>query len=263
MSNTSFDQARQAVLNSFDEYGAFSNVVPFEYNNFIDGMAWIGLLCGAALKYGDKEVADKCQLFLHTLLRVGKDARAFAPRQVSDNWKRSKIEDLWYREKPQSFAGPVGLAFAIENGAQLENPFNIKLKAKIFTLLGDLFGKALFWPIIGEWMKQHVNSILLAYLILEKKPPRSLDFLASNPFYAYIFGEKMTVEYPPDTRYTSGKTIERDDIMPISRWKPSIWIWKNWPYGEYVYDGQGTPTYRSESYSPIAYLTAYYLQETL
>jgi len=140
-----------------------------EYSNFIDGMAWCGLLLGACLSCGDTtalKIAAMCTEYLRNIMNVGPDARTYAPEQVTDSCTEStSMPSMWYKQKPQSFAGPAGLHFAVSQGAQLDNPFDIMGQAKLFTSMGWLFGYALSWPIVGKWLRQHINSVWLAYLI--------------------------------------------------------------------------------------------------
>lgn len=252
------EAARVNISASFDEHYYYSNVVPFEYNDFIDGMAWIGLLCGACHLAKDEELIHKTETFLRTLLNVGKDARAFASRRVELNWKTSKIGGLFYREKAQSFAGPAGLFFAIQCGAKLDNPFNIKGTAEFYADWSNFFGYLLRVPWFGKkYMRQHLNSVMLGCLVSKKKPGKSLKWLyESNPFYGYIAKKKMDVECPPDGKYAIEKTIEHKKVQPISKREPSAWFWKQWPTKEHKPSGE--PIKR---YTPVAYLTAHYLQK--
>jgi hypothetical protein len=167
---------------------------------------------------------------------------------------------MYYKKKPQSFAGPVGLQLAIDNGANLQTPFSIHERAYLYTKIAWLYALVLEWPIIGKWMRQHLNSMWLAHLLVGKKPPKNLLWTARyNPFYSYIAGIKMDVEIPPDTRYTNGYTIERKYVVRLCERKPSSWIWRNWPKSEYMPEGKISDW----SYTPIAYLAAKYFQETL
>lgn len=254
------NQAREDVLSAFDDHYCYSNVLPFEYNEFIDGMAWVGLLCGACYLAKDKELAHKSEVYLKTLVNVGKDARAFASTKVGSSWKASKVEGLYYKEKPQSFAGPAGLLFANQCGAKIDNNYKIKDTAKFYAEWSNLYGYLLRIPWFGKkYMRQHVNSVMLGCLVSKKKPGKSLKWIyESNPFYAYIAGKKMEVEYPPDTKYSKSEEIEHDEIQPINKRMPSSWIWKQWPTKEYKPSGE--PTKR---YTPTAYIVAYYLQQNL
>ncbi|MBD3406165.1 MAG: hypothetical protein GF411_08595 [Candidatus Lokiarchaeota archaeon] len=252
--------ARNDIISAFNDYYCYSNELPFRYNDFIDGMAWVGLLCGACHIAGDNELIKRTEIYLRTLLSVGADARNFAPIQVKPDWKKSKIGGLYYREKPQSFAGPAGLLFAKQNGADVPNPFNIKDKAEFFARYSNIYGYLLRIPWFGKkYMRQHLNSIMLGCLVNGKKPGGSLEWLCeSNPFYAYIGGIKQEVEYPPDTKYSDGEEIEHDEIQPIGIREPSSWIWKQWPTKEYRHSG--IPV---KKYTPTAYLVAHYLQESI
>jgi hypothetical protein len=252
-------EVRDQVLSAFnDETYYYSHVLPFGYTNFIDGLACVGLLCGAAYKVGDTEVAQKCERYLNRLLTVGKNARNFAPMPVSDSWIKSKtIPGYWYKEKPQSFAGPVGLRFAIDNGAHLNDPFQIKSKARLMACGGWAFGYLVRWM---SWLRQHVNSMFLAYLILGKKPASSMMWLCEeNPFFSYIAGEKCSVAYPDMNKVSDGHTEDRDYIVPLEKRKPSAWVFRGWPKSEYIREG----VHQGSMYTPTAQLVGDYLQSTL
>jgi len=253
--------ARREILASFDKYYCYSNSIPFEHNGFIDGMAWIGVLCGACHLAKDEELIHKTEVYLSTLMNIGKDARTFAPHRISSDWKISKIESrLYYKEKPQSFVGPAGLLFAIQCGSKINNPYNIKDTAKFYADWSNFYGYLLRIPWLGKkYARQHLNSVMLGCLVSKKKPGKSLRWICeSNPFYAYIAGKKMEVECPPDGKYISSDEIEHKDIQPINKRKPSSWIWKQWPTKEFK--PKGNPIKR---YTPVAYLAAHYLQQTL
>lgn len=253
------EEARGLVLSAFHiENYYFSQFVPFGYTNWIDGMAWVGLLCGAAHKVGDTELAQKCELYLNRLMYVGQDARNFAPMQVDGSWVKSeKLEGFWFKQKPQSFAGPAGLRFAIDNGANLNDPFQIKRKARWMVLGGSAFGYLVRWV---SWFRQHINSMFLAYLILGKRPARSMLWMCEgNPFFSYIAGEKCSVEYPSMYRTSGGRTVERDQVMPLSKSKPSSWIFRRWPKSEYLREG----VQNTSGYTPSWQLVGDYLQSTL
>jgi len=254
------EKARTDILVSFDDHYCYSNMIPFEYNNFIDGMAWIGLLCGACHLAKDKDLIHKTEVFLKTLLLVGKDARAFAPHRVTPEWKKSKINGLYYKEKPQSFAGPAGLLFAIQCGAKLDNPFDIRGTVRFYADWSNFYGYLLRIPWFGKkYMRQHINSVMLGCLVSKEKPGKSLRHIyEANPFYAYIAGIKMDVEYPPDGKYADGEEIEHKEVQPISKRKPSSWIWKQWPTKEFVPKGN-----QLKRYTPVAYLAAHYLQQSM
>ena len=229
---------------------------------FIDGMAWVGLLCGASYLVGDTVLAQKSEDYLKRLLAVGDDARNFAPVQVSSDWIKSKtINGFWYYKKPQSFAGPVGLRFAIDCGAHLNDPFKVKSTARLITRFGSIAGYILGHdiPWVSDWLKQHVNSIFLAYLVLKEKPVDNLLWLCQdNPFYSYIAGIKCNTEYPDPSKVSNGTTVEEDVIVPLKYRKPSSWIFRNWPKSRYVRDGEAIQTY-----TPIWQVVGDYLQSTL
>lgn len=261
-----FVVARDEVLNAFNsENYYYYNDSRLGYNDFKDGMAWTGLLCGACLKAGDPtalKIARKCEEYIRNIINVGPDARSYAPIQVEEDWiKSGTMPGMWYKKDAQSFAGPAGLRFAIDCGAQLNTPFKIMSRARLYVSLGGLFGTLLDWPLIGKMLRQHVNSIMLAHLITKSKVPESLMWLVrENPFYGYIAGKKMEVVAPPSARYVQGHSEERKEVVPLAKRKPSTWIWRNWPKSEYVAD---ISIPQDWSYTPAAYVTAKYLQDSL
>lgn len=253
------EEARKLVLEAFDEGTYYySQVTPFGYTNWIDGMAWVGLLCGASHKVNDVELAQKCELYLGRLLEIGEDARNFAPMQVANDWFRSaKVTGYWYKKKPQSFAGPAALRFAIDSGAHLNDPFGVKGTARLYVRLGWFFGHGAKFI---KWLRQHINSVFLAHLILEKRPAKSMLWMCEgNPFFSFIAGEKCEVEYPSLYRTSEGHSEDEDEIVPLKDRKPNSWIFRNWPKSRYVRDG----TIQTTGYTPIWQVVAYYLQSTL
>lgn len=262
LNSETVQNARMKVIRAFDaETFYYYSSYPLAYSNFIDGMAWVGLLCGAALKVGDTIVSDLCVKYLRRLLEVGTNARTFAPLPVEDDWIQSDfIEGFWYKQKAQSFAGPAGLTFAIQCGAPLQCPYDVKSQAKMMTYAGFPFG-ILVKYISG--LEQHINSMWLAHLILNKKPASTMKWMIEeNPFYGYIAGKKISVTYPNESRYLNGETVRRDFIVPLEWRKPNTWIFRNYPYDEFV-DTSGTHERCATQYTPIWMLTAEYLQSTL
>jgi len=261
MAQPTTPEVRAKVLSAFDpDTYYYSHELPFSYDGgFIDGMAWVGLLCGAAYKVGDLELAQAAERYLGRLLAVGPDARNFAPQKLDTDWVASAtVPGYWYSVKPQSFAGPAALRFAIDNGAHLNDPFQAKSKARTFVAVGPVFGWAVSkW--FGSWLQQHVNTMFLAYLILNKKPASSMRWLCEdNPFFQYIAGEKCVTEYPDPARTSDGKSEDTKDIVPLKDRKPSAWIFRNWPKTRYI--RSGSPT---KEYTPVWQVVGDYLQSTL
>jgi hypothetical protein len=166
--------------------------------------------------------------------------------------------NAWYLKKAQAFAGPAGLYFAIDQGAQID-PVWVKdprFTAKLFTWGASWFG----WLVKRfGWFKQHVNSMFFAHLLLNKKPPKSMYWLAyDNPFYLYIYGEKYTTEWPQLYKWSSEKfTPSKEPVKLVNR-DTHVWVAKSWPYTAYM--GGGTVRWE---YSPICELATRYLQEKL
>ena len=251
-------QVRQEVIDAFDpnDYYYYHTTTK-EHSDFIDTMAWVGLCCGAAYKAGDTEVAKLCENNLKQILKVGYDARNFVNRKLNDKYIESTTMPGYFYRSGQSFAGPAGLQFAIENGADLQSPYDIGSKISWFTFSGSFFG---FFARYITSLRQHINSVFLSYLIENDRPPKSMRWMAEhNPFYSAICRKIVIEEYPPMNKTTEGKTVERKEIVPLVLRKPSSWLFRGDPYSEYVRDGDPMDW----SYTPISQLTADYLIETL
>jgi len=240
--------ARIEVIKAFDPMsGCYYHMDDYRHHNFIDGMAWVGLLTGAARRKDDKCLTELGATYLGKLLAVGPDARNYALHQVSDDWKTStSMPGYWYLQKPQSFAGPAALHYAGLGPRPA--------MAKVFTLLGWVYG--LTYPLF----ESHLNSIMMAYLVTNKKPASTLEKLyLSNPFYAAIAGIKVSQEYPPLQRYTEGFTKRSSTIVPLANCEPSSWVFRRNPYNEYY--AKGVP--EAVGYTPIWQVVGEYLQELL
>lgn len=228
------ERIRRQVIDSFDEtYDTFSHVIPFHYTNFIDGKAWLTMTCVACYLAGDIEIYQLCFKWLRLLNTVGKNARNFAPYQVKDSWKQSKtIPPFWYKEKPQGFAAPCAAAWANKQGVPIECSKSkkwIKTQAKAMCFVAPLFGYLIRYI---PYLRQHINSVMMAHLLLDRKPPESMRFLAKdNMIYSYQYGIKCDTLYPDDE---------------------GIWAAKNYSSNK-----------KSNIYTPICNLTGIYLQKEL
>lgn len=233
-------------------------------NHFIDGMAWCGVMCGAARLVDDWDVSLLYENFLRRLLMVApkSDARAFTktPPEGDDKWVKSTTLDGFYiLREAQSFAGPAGLEFAIQCGAPLRSPFNVEWKAQICVWLGGLYGR-LYKRC--EWLHQHASSVWLAHLILKAKPAPSLAWMAAeNPFFSYIAKMPCRVKYPGSQKYINGESEVCDHVMPFADAKPCTWPFRRNPFKRY-YDASGAGV-AAKSYTPVAELAGTYLQDHL
>jgi len=251
--------ARPRVLSAFNKDNFYySHVLAPSYTNFIDGMAWTGILCGAALEVGDNEIADLCRGYIRNILKVGKDARNYAPMQVKPEWIASTtMPGFWYKEKAQAFAGPAALTFANNCGAGIETTLNVTAEARLMVASGFLYG------ILAKrsvWLRGFINSLWFSHLMLNKKPSFTMNWMAEeNPLFAYIAGIKQTVEYPDPHRYTEGTTAAVKDVVPLSKCEPSAWIFRRDPFMQYT--RTGIPVL--SEYTPIWQLCGDYLQSTL
>lgn len=242
-----------------DKTGYFYHIIPHGYSNFIDGMAWVGLLCGASLKVGNQILIKKCERYLQTLIDVGKDARNYAPLPVKNDWKESQtMPGMWYKEDPQSSAGPLGLEFALQNGANINIPEYLQKsieQAKKLTTWGFVFG--LSSRAISP-LRQHLNTMFMAYLINGKKPPLTMRWAyKENPFFSYVGGEKCSVKYPDNRKLKDEIKIKKHAVAELEKTKPNAWVFRRDPFIEYT----GEPT--SMQYVPIWMVVGEYLQNTL
>lgn len=260
------NELRDEVISAFHpENFCYSHTVPFVYDGgFIDGMAWTGILCGAALKAGDGEVAELANKYLLNLLNVGKDARHYAPLQAASDWVESKnMPGFWYAVKPQSFAGPAALRFAVQCGGHIVVPpyLDVMSTAKLYTWAGRVYG-ALVRYFNPFNLRQHINSIWTAYLITGAKVPQSMLWMCEeNPYFSYIAGRKCPVAYPEAVRRKDFIETTEDSVVPLKCAKPSAWVFRRDPYKRYqVTDPTSPVTIR---YVRIWQLVGAYLQGLL
>ena len=251
---------RTKVLDAYDsDTGYYYSTIPHVYNEFIDGMAWNTPLIAACYKVGDLELAAKAEKYVQTIINVGKDARTFAPHKVDDEWlESSSIPGMWYKEKPQSHAGPLGLKFAMDNGAQLMVPDYLKEKWESgikLTKIGWAFGFSVKY-ISG--LKQHINTMFSAYLAKGKKPSWTMRWMyKENPYFSYIGRKKCVVEYPDMHKLNNVKKTKCKKVVDMKYAKPTTWIFRRDPLTKYEGDKS------DREYTPIARLTGEYLQMSL
>jgi hypothetical protein len=228
---------RDKVLSSFnsDEKHAWSHTLPYDHSGCIDCMAWLSVLCGAAVRAKDKEIINCTENYINNLILSGENSRAFAPIQVDDSWIQSPgIPGYWIKKKPQSFAGPAAFYWALKQGANLNTSWvpRVSSEAKQMCMVASVFGYFVRWI---KPLEQHVNTFMFAHLLLDKKPPKSMKFLSEgNPLYSWLYRDKCNNIYP------THKTI---------------WPAKLWPNREY-------PD-KDIEYSPVCQLAADYLQSEL
>lgn len=229
------NELREQVIAAFKprEGYTFSHVLPFTYTNFIDGMAWVSVLAGACKVHGDTEIQELSEGYLNNLILSGKDSRNFAPTSDAPaGWKFSEMPGYSYKEKPQAFAGPCALEWAIKQGCNIE-PMWVKTvmdKAELYTEVSWLFGYLIKWI---KPLRQHVNSVMFAHMLTGKRPPQSMHFLAeNNMIYSWLYAEKCEANYP----------------------NTGIWPAKDWP---------GNKEEKKQKYTPICDLIGRYLQGTL
>lgn len=256
-------EARSQVLEAIhpDNF-YYSHVLPPAYTNWIDGLAWGSLARGAALLKRDWEVASLFFEYTQRLMSVGKDARNYAPHPVQEGWlPSSTMPGFWYRQKPQSFAGPASLKWAnrcanLARRPQVEDPFEIDRAARWMVATGWLWGQLCWW---FKYPRQHLNSVWLAHLYLGRRPHRGLLWTTQeNPFFSYIGGIPCRVNPPETYRTVGGYEVVRKKVVPLSRCEPSAWIFRRDPFVEYVRIGEP-----AQRYTPIWWLVSEYLQSLL
>lgn len=221
----------------------YSHELPFATTNYVDGMFHVGMMTWAAKE--DIKLRGLGQAYLSSLLACGKDARNFS-NQMMLGWEFDKMLNVWVKRSPQSFAGPVGLYLANQVRFTvipdwIPNPTST---ARMFVKCGWAFGYAVRWI---SWLRQHVNSMFLAYLFLDEVPPESMEWLAfDNPFYMAIYKKKYTATWP-GRKTTKGYTVEESSKVPFGAREPDAWPAKNYPYKRYVADGESVKW----EYTPI------------
>jgi hypothetical protein len=254
---------RDKVLTAFSTSNGyyFYHRTPHEYENFIDGMAWIGILCGAAWRAGDKEVAGTCETYLENIIRVGPDARNFMPVRIKETQVESDtMPGYWYTQKAQSYAGPIALAWASSQGASFQGGDDLIDRgwkaARTLTKWGWAFG---FLAKHIDWFVQHINTMHLAYLLRSKKPASSMAWMSfDNPFYQYIWGKKLETEYPPMWRDPAGFSEKRKTPVPLKDRKPSSWFFRNDPRVLYQ-RSHARKVPGAPEYTPVCQLVMEYL----
>jgi len=212
---------RQDVISSFNiDNGAFSNMSPYEANGFIDGAYMTALLAYASKKVGDAEMLNKCTKYLDTLHKADDNARTYASYQVSSSWRRSRyIKDIWVKIKPQAFIANAMATLCVKNGIDVPVCKNIRTLSKLMDITAPLFGYLIRFI---KPLRQHLNSYVLNFLLLDKIPPKSMEFLAKdNMIYSYIYKKKCDVLYKntgiaPQKDYPdSNKPISNKPYTPI------------------------------------------------
>jgi hypothetical protein len=219
---------RDKILRGFNFKNEYSHVLPFYKSGYIDGLFHISMLAGAAKISQDNELLNKATTWIRNLsLNPG-----------HRDWDMVNGVVIQTQRKEQSFAGPCALQWAINNGVDINYVWDdIKLKAKVLTIISPI---VLYGYNQITFLKQHINSCMLAHLLLKSKPICNSEILINNPFYKYICGQKCVVNYD---------TIRKP-------WG-SAWLWKQIPI-----EHEG-PEDLSFEYTPIASYVAAVLQSQL
>lgn len=179
---------RAELLESFKS-PYYSHVVPFEYTNYIDGMFHVGMVLGAAYRIGDEDTLVECYKYCVDL--DVRKARSLALHPLKDSWV-SLGSNLWGHTKPQGFAGPAAIHWALpkyewKHSKPTRTAWTLCVLAPVYALL-------------CRWgpMRQHLNSVMLAHLLLNRRPPQRLMWAAKdNPVYQFIMGVTVQdVTYP-------------------------------------------------------------------
>lgn len=214
------------ALAAFSAECEYSHVLPFRRSGYVDGLFHLSMLGGAAKRAGDGELLRASVAWLNRLLSCGPDARSWyvAPH---DGYEPEGA--YWVKRSPQSFAGPAALQWAGLPGLVPEE--EQRDKARLLCAVAWPFG----WLCRSvRGLRQHVSSVMLAHLLLERRPPASMRFLAvRNPLYSWQFGI----------------SCEEDDYPNTGPWPA-----KDWP---------GSPVEeQAEVYTPTCAIVARYLRGT-
>lgn len=246
---------RSEVRDSFhsDEKYAFSHVIPYDIQNYIDGLFHISMLAGASKIAGDDLLLSYAKCWILQLQLCGIDVRNYSPTDPGD-WEYCDEQQLYVKRKAQSFAGPCALAWANKQGCNIHNGYpDITRTAKLLVASGWAYGYLVRWI---KALRQHMNSIFMAYILLGKTPPNSMEWLTyDNPFYKYIYGKKYVIAKWPGRKTSQGHVEEASSPQGFQAREPDIWPAKNWVYSYYVNDGEPV-TWR---YTPICQLICFYL----
>jgi hypothetical protein len=211
---------REMVLAGFSSAGEYSHVLPFRRSGYVDGMFHLSMLAGACRVAGDEELRGKACRWLSMLASCGEPARNWAALP-HDGY--TPFPGGWWKLGAQSFAGPAAMAWA--GLAPAEDP---RPHARMLCAVALPFG----WLCrVVRGLRQHVSSVMLAHLLLERRPPSSMRFLAArNPLYAWQLGVPCEADDYPNT---------------------GPWPAKDWPGEE--------PDTSGEVYTPTCSLVARYL----
>jgi len=226
---------RTKTLQSFkiiDGLTYYSEVVPFRITGHIDGLYQWCLLAGAARNAGDHQVESIAISAITSVLKYGHDVRYICnePRDGLDEVDTG----VWAKRKPQVYAGPLAYSWAVKQGCDLEPwPDDMEQMAKWMCCIS----KAYFWIIKRSRLfnlRQHINTIMLAHLLLDRRPPSTASFLLQgNAFYAAIAGARMPIPVIPNI-YKTTDSVNQAKLVPVDQREGGDWIWKQWPYAKSV-----------------------------
>lgn len=219
------------------EMYAYSFVLPFEHTNDIDSMAWVGCVTALARRAHDLEVVHFGRNHLASLILMGEDTRNFGKGALFDWEQADRFPDYTRKIKPQAFAGPAMYEFCRDQDIPLPEPGfpDPRPRAELFCTLAPVYGVLLQWFGWIRGFRQHVNSVLFAHLLLCRRAPRVLHFLAKdNPLYSYICGLPCEVKPYPNT---------------------GDWPAKDWP--------RAPKAIKEQTYTPACSLAGEYAQEIL
>lgn len=270
MDNDKLIKNRTKVMEAFNNKGEFFHVRHcktggYTHTNMIDNPAWLGFLCGAAYLYKDYELASKCSNWLYKCLSFGKDTRNFGTVKCTYNWEWDEEQSLYYTTKEWYSDHKQGLQFAINCGAILENPHSDTMRnAALIRLISPLFAYIYKY----RWFRESSltrrfkpNSIFGAYLLVNKYPPKCLEYLCEeNPFFSAISGKLCNIEYPIPRRFIDGDEVPTEKIMPLACTEPCAWLFRRDPYRKYI---TKLGVYGDFEYTPVSEVTGEYLQRAL
>jgi hypothetical protein len=219
---------RDEVLAAFHAPCGYYHEAPHAQRNYIDGMFHVGILAGACNLHGDAELGQKARGHLIMLATYG--VRAYGNEKLTDSWVEV-ASGIWGHSKPQSFAGPAALWWGAPDIARNCRVDDVRDLANLYVWLFRVAP----WVFMHGPFDQHLNSVMLAHLLTGKRPWWYKDRLTErNPFYGYIYRERVEAKYP--------------NISP--------WPAKNLPF----WDGESV---KPQLYTPTCQLASNYLQTHL
>ena len=260
------------VQEGFGEYGTYSPIVGQDQVDYIDGLFHMSMLIYAISQLPPEKLEGgyiptlpdlytSAKGWIHNLLQFakpGKFPRAFATRPIDDKYIPTEKAPYFVRYGNPAFAGPAAfhLVALLFWGKDLEAVKKPTLQAWMMCKAAPAFG---YLVRRLSFLRQHVSSMFLAHMLMEKRPPNSMRWLAyENPLYLYQYGVKWFAKWPQTYRQAGSIEETVSGYSSFKDRKPGQWPAKNLP--DKVYIGRGAPT---KKYRPLCRLVCTLLQETI